>query len=188
MLLGLFLASFLLLCDNSHAFGQAKEKGSVTVSRLDTLFSELQNPDNEDWETTERQIWTEWSKSGSRAMDLLYERGVTAMTQGDLPTAVDHFSALIDHAPEFAEGWNKRATVFYMMEEFGLSVADIEQTLVLNPRHFGAMGGLATIMENVGRPEDALQAYENAINIHPNLPGGQDAVDRLKKTVQGTSL
>ena len=187
-ILALFSAAFFLFCDNNHAFAQEDGAVEQAMSRLDSLFNELQDPATVNWEQTERLIWTEWSRSGSRAMDLLLDRGTEAMRQGNLPAAVDHFSALIDHAPDFAEAWNKRATVFFMMEEYGLSVADIEQTLVLNPRHFGAMAGLASILEEIGRPKDALTAYENALAVHPRLAGAQDAIERLKLAVNGTSL
>ena len=155
---------------------------------LDSLFAELQDPANEDWKSTEEKIWKEWSKSGSRAMDLLLERGRSAMAAGDYETAVEHLSALIDHAPEFAEGWNARATAFYLMNQYGLSVADIQRTLVLNPRHFGAMSGLGAILEQTGRLKDALAVYTRALEIHPHQPGVIEAVERLNAEVGGTTL
>lgn len=155
---------------------------------LDKLFAELQDPANEDWQATEEKIWKEWSKSGSRAMDLLLERGRDAMAAGDYAKAVEHFTALIDHAPEFAEGWNARATAFYLMNEYGLSVADIRQTLALNARHFGAMSGLAAILEQTGQLQDALTVYTRALEVHPHQPGVIEAVERLQAEVGGTTL
>lgn len=155
---------------------------------LDGLFAELQDPANEDWQSAEDKIWREWSKSGSRAMDLLLERGRDAIAAGDYDAAVEHLSALIDHAPGFAEGWNARATAFFLMDQYGLSVADIQQTLALNPRHFGAMSGLGSILERTGRLKDALAVYTKALEVHPHQPSVIEAVERLRAEVDGTTL
>ncbi|MFQ5437528.1 MAG: tetratricopeptide repeat protein [Paracoccaceae bacterium] len=141
-----------------------------------------------DWRAVETRIWKKWSTSGSVAMDLLLERGRRAMQAGDLAGAVEHLTALTDHAPEFAEGWNARATAFFMMEEYALSLHDIEITLSLNPRHFGAMSGLGMIMERLERPREALRAYRGALAVHPNRPDLKKAVERLKDKVEGTEL
>lgn len=175
-----FAALNFIISDNNHAFAQ--------TAALDLLFSELQNPENEDWKSSEQKIWREWGKSGSAAIDHLLQRGISAMQQGDLRTAVEHFSAAIDHAPNFAEAWNKRATVFYMMDEYGLSMSDIRQTLLLNPHHFGAMGGLGMIMEELDRPKDALLVYQRALKVHPRQDGIKEAVERLEAKVKGTSI
>lgn len=155
---------------------------------LDDLFAELADPELQDWELVEDKIWSEWSKSGSRSLDLLLERGRDAMARGDFEAAVDHLSALIDHAPEFAEGWNARATTFYMMDEYGLSVSDIRQTLIRNPRHFGAMAGLGQILEQTGRAKEALTVYTRALELHPHQASIQDAVTRLEQQVGGSTL
>lgn len=162
--------------------------GMADEATLDSLFAELQDPANEDWEATEQEIWQEWSRSGSRAMDLLLERGRDAMAAGNYEAAVEHLSALIEHAPEFAEGWNARATAFFLMEQYGLSVADIQQTLALNPRHFGAMSGLGSILERTGRLKDALAVHTKALQVHPHQPGVIEAVERLRAEIGGTTL
>ena len=173
-------------------FALALACASVTAAAdeatLDQLFAELQDPATEDWKSVEQKIWKEWSKSGSRSMDLLLERGRDAMALGDYEAAVEHLSALIDHAPEFAEGWNARATAFYLMDQYGLCVADIQQFLALNPRHFGAMAGLATILERTGRLKDALTVYTKAMEIHPHLAGGTEAIERIQAQIGETTL
>ncbi len=158
------------------------------TSKLDSLFGELQNPDLEDWEAVEKKIWKEWGKSGSASMDLLLQRGRDAMERGDVIDAIGHFSALIDHSPSFAEGWNSRATAFFIADRYGLSVADIRQTLALNPRHFGALSGLGMIMERMDKPQKALQAYRRVLDIHPHRPDVIDAIARLETAVEGTEL
>ena len=166
--------------DKNHVFAQTVE--------LDTLFTELQDPENAEWKKSEQKIWAEWSKSGSPAMDHLLRRGQKAMRQGDLKVAIGHFSTVIDHSPEFAEAWNMRATAFYLMQEFGLSVADIQRTLRLNPRHFGAMAGLGTIFDQLDRKKEALAVYRRALEVHPNQDGLKENIERLEDEVKGTSL
>lgn len=155
---------------------------------LDGLFVELALPEQPDWERIERSIWKEWSKSGSASMDLLLDRGRDAMEQGDMNTAIAHLSALIDHAPEFAEGWNARATAFFHAQQFSLSIFDIQQALALNPRHFGALQGLGQILEQLEDEKNALAAYRAAYSLHPNRPDLKDAIDRLDAKLAGTKL
>lgn len=157
-------------------------------AKLDELYAELAQPDLKDWEKVERQIWREWSRSGSASMDLLLRRGRTAMEKGDFSKAIAHFTALTDHAPDFAEGWNARATAFFNAEEYGLSIADIQRTLALNPRHFGALQGLGRILEELDQQENALAAYKAAAAIHPHREGLKDAIERLERTVSGQDI
>lgn len=155
---------------------------------LDTLFAELAASDQRSSRRIERQIWSEWSKSGSAAMDLLLQRGRDAMAAGDTQAAIDHFTALTDHAPDFAEGWNARATAYFTAGDYGPSVQDIGKVLTLNPRHFGALSGLAVIMQELGRPEAALKAYQAALAIHPHLDGVTEAIERLERETAGQEL
>ncbi len=141
------------------------------AAKLDGLFDRLKTADEAEAGRIEREIQIEWSKSGSPALDLLLQRGRDAMDLGDLPQAIDHFSAIIDQDPNFAEAWNARATAYYMAGEFGPSVADIAKVLTLNPRHFGALSGLAMILEETGKPERALEAYRAAIALLSAVTG-----------------
>lgn len=166
----------------------APTRAVAQTEALDTLFEELQTAGPEDWKAVERKIWREWSKSGSRAMDLLLERGRKEMENGDLTAAIGHFSTVIDHAPDFAEAWNARATAFFMADRYGLSMEDIEETLRLNPRHFGAMSGLGMILERMDRPKDALTAYREVLKVHPNRPDAKLAVERLEAKIEGEAL
>lgn len=162
--------------------------GWADTEKLTELFDELRQPDLPNWQVVETQIWEEWSRSGSPAMDLLLARGREALEQDRLDAAIEHLSALTDHAPDFAEGWNARATAFYQAEEFGLSLADIERTLSLNPRHFGALGGLAQILEILEQPRAALSAYRAAYTIHPHRPNVEEAIERLERELGDTAL
>lgn len=157
-------------------------------AKLDTLFDELKSSDAASSQRIEQEIWTEWSKSGSPAMDLLLERGRKAMAEGDLDAAIEHLTALTDHAPDFAEGWNARATAYYQKGELGPAVRDIAKVLTLNPRHFGALSGLGMIFEELDQPEKALEVYKAALAIHPHLQGVIDAVQRLEADAAGQDL
>ncbi len=157
-------------------------------AELEALFEGLKTADPAASLQIENRIQEIWSKSGSASMDLLLDRGRDALTEGDNILAIRHFTALIDHAPEFAEGYNGRATAYFNAGRFGLSLEDIRQTLTLNPRHFGAMTGLALILEELGRPDDALAAWREIEKLNPNREGLGDAITRLERQVEGETL
>lgn len=163
----------------------AEQDGPVAV---ETLLQELARPDQERWQRLERQIVRRWSQSGSPSADLLLQRGRAALRSGDSTAAIEHLTALVDHAPEFAEGWNARATAYFQAGQYGPSMADIRQALRLNPAHFGALAGLGIILEDLGYEERALAAFEAARDIHPHRPDLQVAVGRLELRVKGNSL
>ncbi len=155
---------------------------------MDGLYAELADPDNPAWERAQADILREWSKSGSPTMDLLLKRGKEAIEAGDLAAAIEHLTALTDHAPEFAEGWNARATAFFLAGEFGPSLADIRRTLALNPHHFGALTGLGTILEQSGQPEEAMRAYRAVLALNPHQENVRQALERLEKDANGVDI
>jgi|SRR6056297_1425456 len=166
----------------------APAAGLAQDQTLDEMYDELRDPETGDWERVEERIWKEWSRSGSPAMDLLLERGREALEAGDSDAAIEHLTALTDHAPDFAEGWNARATAYFQAEMYGPALSDIEMTLALNPRHFGAMAGLAMILEHLDYPDDALSAYRALLAIHPHRPNVREAVERLEAELAGATL
>lgn len=155
---------------------------------MDRLYAELADPDNPAWELAQADILREWSKSGSATMDLLLKRGTEAMEAGDLPAAIEHLTALTDHAPEFAEGWNARATAYFLAGQYGPSLADIRRTLALNPHHFGALTGLGTILEQTGEPEEAMRAYRAVLALNPHQESVRQALGRLEKDANGVDI
>ena len=156
--------------------------------RLEELFERLQIPDLGNWELVEEEIYQRWSISGSASADFLLMRGREALDEGDLDAALDHLTALTDHAPDFAEGWNARATAYFRMGMYGPSIADVQQVLALNPRHFGALTGLGLRLEEMGEFDAALEAFESAQAIHPHRPDINQAVDRLNRMLEGETL
>ena len=158
------------------------------TTRLDGLLDRLKTAEAAEAGRIEHEIWIEWSKSGSAAMDLLLERGRQAMAEGRLDVAIEHFTALIDHDPAFAEGWNARATAYYQDGQIGPALADIAQTLQRNPRHFGALSGLAMIFEELERPEQALEVWKSVEAIHPHAAGVSEAIGRIGAALEGREL
>lgn len=161
---------------------------SAAQDSIDTLLERLQSANPDQAEQIVQEIWAQWSKSGSDAMDLLLSRGRAAMAAGDAALAVQHLTALVDHAPDFAEGWNARATAYYQAGAFGPAVADIARTLSLNPQHFGALTGLGAIFEELGAPEKAIDAYRAALDINPHATSAADAIARLQTQISGIDL
>lgn len=156
--------------------------------RLDTLFEQLLEADPDGVSRIEGQIVTEWGKSGSAAMDLLRRRGEDALEAGSPEIAVDHFTALIDHAPDFAEGYNGRASSYYQLGMIGPAIDDLRQVLVLEPRHFGAMAGVGFVLEELGRPEDALAVWRKIEEINPADADVAAAIERLQVQLGGQAL
>jgi Flp pilus assembly protein TadD len=129
-----------------------------------------------------------WSRSGSATADYLLSRGRAALDAGDTEAAYAHFTALTDHAPDFAEGWNARATMFFNANRYGPAISDIQRVLALEPRHFGALTGLGIILEEMGELDRALDAFRAAQAIHPHRDEINAAVARVERALGGQTL
>jgi tetratricopeptide (TPR) repeat protein len=121
-------------------------------------------------------------------MDLLLRRGREALEAEDYDLAVEHLTALTDHAPEFAEGWASRALVFYRQREYLLALADLERALALNPQHFGALQGVGAVMQKLERPKLAWRAYEQVLALYPENTQVREAMESLETEVLGRDL
>ena len=163
--------------------GLAAAQDAGAEERIATLLAELAEPDRPDWERVEAEIIRLWARSGSDAMDLLLRRGNEAMENEDYDLALEHLGALVDHAPDFAEGWNARATAYFLLGEYPLSIADIERALSLNPNHFGALAGLGYMFDQMGDPEMALEALRAARALNPNREDLGRTIERLERQV-----
>jgi len=163
--------------------------GGAVAETLDEMFERLSAAETaEEARRIEARIATEWSKSGSPAIDLLWQRGRDALEAGDAGAAIEHFTAAIDHAPGFAEAWHGRATAYFLAELYGPALDDIRETLVLNPRHFGAMRGLAIIMEQIGDEETSIEVIDRILAIHPFMEDVAEARNRLTMRLDGVPL
>lgn len=158
-------------------------------SRLDKLFADLKRQRNE--KAAERiagNIWQEWFKSGSASVDLMMKWAGDAVEAKKYDVALDFLDQVIVLSPTYPEGWNRRATVHFMMQNFGKSMADIERTLELEPRHFGALSGMAEIMKTTGRKELALDAYQRVLAIYPMMRSAQNEVSELSEELAGEGI
>ncbi|WP_375173127.1 tetratricopeptide repeat protein [Pseudooceanicola sp.] len=168
--------------------GPAMSLAQVQSDRSKELLQQLHDADPVGAAKIERELDLVWARSGSPAMDLLLTRGQDALEAGEVDTAIGHFSALIDHAPDFAEAYHRRATAFFRQEEFGLALSDLGQALTLNPDHFQALFGLGVVLESLGREEDAFRAYSKVLDTYPTHDRAQEAADRLRSRVAGQTL
>ena len=152
---------------------------------LEKAFADLKSEDEAVWRRAQDHIAKAWEKSGSDSMDLLLKRGRTAMESENWTRAIQHLTDLVNLAPDFAEGWNARATAFYRNDDYGAALADIAEALKHEPRHFGALAGLGLILQEVGDEKKAVTAYRKALELNPHLDGPAAAVERLAPTVDG---
>lgn len=166
-----------------------EEEGTSRDALLDSLFEQLAKaPNAQHAEVLEEAIWRVWTDSGSPSIDYLMGRGLTAMSEGEHGEALIYFTQTVTLAPGYAEGWSKRSALYYLMNDYQRALKDIEQVLRLEPRHFGALGGLAVLLNELGDKEGALQAYRKVLVIHPYLEGAQAAEKRLSEEVEGRGI
>ena len=157
--------------------------------RLPALFDQLKAAETvETAQPVEQRIWSIWAQSESDDVNLLMGLGVNAMARADYRTALELFDKMVQVAPNFAEAWNKRATVYYLMGEYEQSRADVAKTLELEPRHFGALSGLGLIYLAEGQNAKALDAFRRALAVNPTMPGPQHWVEELKTKVEGEPI
>jgi tetratricopeptide (TPR) repeat protein len=161
-----------------------QEKPRIQFTReqqLDQLFTLLAAaPTPQAATAIERRITAIWVKSGSDTVDLLTKWADNAVEAKNYPLALDYLDRIIALKPDFVEGWDKRANVYFTMEDFGHALADLEHVLALEPRHFGALAGLGTIMHAIGQDGKALIAYKRALEIDPHLETVKDAIEQLR--------
>jgi tetratricopeptide (TPR) repeat protein len=134
----------------------------------------------------ENSLWGVWSHSGDPEVDALFELGVEQMNLRQGPSAVDIFTRIVEKKPEFAEGWNKRATVYFLMGEYDKSLRDCDEVMKRNPSHFGALAGYGQIYLRLGRPERALPYFERALAVNPNMDGVAQMIEEIKALLAET--
>lgn len=157
--------------------------------RLAELFERLAVTENaREGALIQAVIWSIWLQSGDSNVDALMQRGIEAMEGRDFQTAHMAFTEIVETKPKFAEGWNKRATVRYLTRDFRGSIADIEKTLALEPRHFGALSGLGLVYLAQGKDEEALKAFRRAHALYPHLPGADDQLRELEDRIKGRGI
>ena len=149
--------------------------------RLDALFQTLSTAkDANAIQETEREIVGIWLESGSDTVDLLMRWALEAIDGKEYPLALDYLDRITTLEPKYVEGWNKRATVYFLIDDYGKAIADIERVLALEPRHFGALSGLGTILRDLGEDGRALNAYRAALSYDPHMDNVRKAIDDLE--------
>jgi len=159
------------------------------TKNLDFLFEALKAaPDADSAKLVEGRIWALWLHSGSDTADLLMTRVKTAIEGKDNSLAIELLTAVIGLKPDYVEGWNRRATLYFANKDYGKAVADIREVLAREPRHFGALTGLGIIMQEFGQDKLALEAFRRALAVNPHLPKIPEFVKTLSEKVEGRDI
>lgn len=157
--------------------------------RLDELFAGLKATSSaREAHEIEQMIWFIWARSPSAGANLMLRQGTQYMNEGRHEDAESNFDAVVELAPEFAEGWNKRATVRYLKGNYDGSIEDIKRTLALEKRHFGALSGLGLIYDSLNEKKAAIEAFRAALEINPHMDSITERLKELVDEVEGIEL
>lgn len=167
--------------DLEIASGQVQDANSL----LDALAD---SQDGQSADVLARQIQGLWNESGSEAVDLLMRRSTLAVRTRNYLLALDLLDTVIALAPEYAEGWNRRATVHFLRDDYALSIVDVEQVLRLEPRHFGALSGIGIILDELGEDRQAQRFLREALRVHPHLSGARQRLDEIDRRLLGAPI
>lgn len=157
--------------------------------RLKQLFEILQTTENSILaERAQGEIERIWQNSGSDTINLLLGWANAAIERQQFGKALDYLDNIIRLQPEFVEGWNRRATIYFLQKNYSLSINDVERTLALEPRHYNALAGLATMLHELGNDDEALFAFKKALAINPRMTQIKEAITELEKKVKGRGI
>jgi len=176
-LLYLFVVSIFFVISLAHA--------DQTDERLNDLFLTLSmSSDLPTIRKTESEIWEIWFKHPNQDVEQLMRIGMARMNYNRYADAMLIFTQLVDNFPDYAEGWNRRATLHYVLGNYKESVADIEQVLALEPRHFGALSGLGLVYLQQDQLSKAKRAFESLIDVHPESPNAKRNLEKINRDLQ----
>ena len=180
---GFLWVSLLWLCLGAPLKAETRDE------QLTRLFSELHDASSvEVAARVEGRIQALWAQSSSATTDLLMERAGLAMAKQDFPVAIELLDGVITREPDFSEGWNRRATVFFLMGDYNRSISDIAETLKREPRHFGALSGLGFMLLTRGDLVHAREAYEKVLALYPMMESARLAMKRIDEEKGETAL
>ncbi len=170
----------------------AAQKGPPRLGEqtMDQLFATLADPGDEArGKAAEAEIQRRWMQSGSATIDLLMGWTQQSLAAKDYGRALDFLDQVVMLKPDFAEGWNRRATIYYLQDDYGKALSDLEKVLALQPRHFGALAGIGMIFRDIDRKADALAAFEKALALDPYLdPQIKESIRTLTPDVHGKEI
>jgi tetratricopeptide (TPR) repeat protein len=172
-----------------EAPGKLPKVGADRTRGLDFLFGALKAaPDETSARHVESRIWALWMQTPSDTAALLMVRAKAAMDAQKMDVALKLLDAVVKLRPDYVEAWNRRATVYYLQNDYTHSLQDIEQVLVREPRHFGALAGLGMIMQDLGDDKRALDAFRKALAVNPYLEKVPELVKTLTEKVEGRDI
>ena len=202
--LALFLAAIIIVATPAASLAQdlknldqkkklpdapAKLPRADKTRGLDFLFGALRAaPDDASAKHVEARIWAIWMQTPSDTVALLMTRAKAAMDAQRPEVAIKLLDSVVRLRPDYVEGWNRRATLYYLRNDYARSLKDIEQVLAREPRHFGALAGLGMIMQDLGDDKRALDAFRKALAINPHLDKVPDLVKTLSEKVEGRDI
>jgi tetratricopeptide (TPR) repeat protein len=157
-----------------------KNASNKIAEQLDQLFGKL-HESSVDSKAIEHDIWGLWARNASPTAEVLLAQGTAAMNAHELDAAEQTLIQLVESYPDFAEGWNRRATLYFMEGRYDASLVDIEHVLALEPRHFGALAGKAMILRLQGKTIDALKTLHEALDVNPHMDSVEDAIKDIEK-------
>ncbi|MFD1328165.1 tetratricopeptide repeat protein [Mycoplana ramosa] len=172
--------------DQAAATTQNEPALTTPAERLNVLFAELKRErDPDKAKLISDSIRVEWRESGSPTVNFLMQQADKAMTEDKDPAALDYLDEVIQLAPGYVEGWNQRATLNYKLGNYRKSMSDINRVLAIEPRHFGAIAGMAMILTSYGRDELALEAWQRFLDVYPSERRAQKALGEIAEKLAG---
>jgi tetratricopeptide (TPR) repeat protein len=170
----------------SHVTAQARREATARLGEVGimadvpALLKALRDSDEDTRQRADQAIWRIWARSGNQEVDALYETGIEQMNAGSLQQAIVTFTRIIELKPDFAEGWNKRATLYFLVGDLHKSLADCDEVMKRNPYHFGALSGYALIYTRLEYYDRALEYSRRALEVNPNLDGVKQNIGLLE--------
>jgi tetratricopeptide (TPR) repeat protein len=174
----------------SHAAAQTRREATDRLGEVGMmadvppLLKTLRDPDEDTRQHAEQAIWSIWARSGNHEVDRLYQTGIEQMNAGKQQQAIVTFTRIIELKPDFAEGWNKRATLYFLAGDLRRSLADCDEVMKRNPYHFGALSGYALIYTRLEYYDRALEYSRRALEVNPNLDGVKGNIELLERLVE----
>ncbi|MEO0378960.1 MAG: tetratricopeptide repeat protein [Pseudomonadota bacterium] len=181
-------ALFLTVGNSLPGLAQSTAEATGSQAQIAEMLEALRSAEPAEAIRLSREIEREWAKSGSTSLDMLLRRGREALEQEQIDIAIEHLTAVTDHAPDFAEGWHARATAYYMKDLYGPALDDLQRALILNPDNYNALFGLGVMLQEFGDYGRAQDAFDQVLDLHPNHENASKAREQLKSKGLGREI
>ena len=165
--------------DAASRLGEVGSMADVTL-----LVKALRDPDEDTRDHVEQALWRIWARSGDPEVDRLYQAGIQQMNAGDLQQSIATFTRIIELKPDFAEGWNKCATLYFLVGDLRKSLVDCDEVMKRNAYHFGALAGYALIYIRLEYYDRALEYSRRALDVNPNMDGVRRNIELLERVLE----